>query len=247
MDLRIHIDGGSRGNPGPGAAAVVLFDAKTGQLLHEAGYFLGQCTNNVAEYQGLVRALEVGRALRGQALHIFSDSELMVRQVNGQYKVKSADLQPLFARAMTLLDGFPKWKMEHVLRRRNARADELANRAIDRGGDVIRKSVLADSKTTPTVAETPTAPAALSDPAAASCPCWLVRLAARRGKDCPAAPRAGAAYEFGPTTPPGFCIHAAAAVLNDGPMHWRDPAQRLGRTTCPRCGVGLEIEVTPGE
>lgn len=132
----IHIDGGARGNPGPAAAGVVIQDADTEKYLHEAGYWLGEATNNVAEYQGLLHALKAAAALNADALHIHSDSELMVKQINGEYRVKSPNLRSLFDEARRLLTSFDDWKMTHVRREKNKLADELANRAMDAGADV---------------------------------------------------------------------------------------------------------------
>ena len=92
MSLTIHIDGGSRGNPGPAAAAVVMHREGRTKPVHEAGYFLGKATNNVAEYRGLLRALAIASKLPKTQITIISDSELMVRQITGQYKVKSEEI-----------------------------------------------------------------------------------------------------------------------------------------------------------
>lgn len=137
MDLIIHTDGGSRGNPGPASAGVVIRDAQTGQALHEAGYYLGQTTNNVAEYMGLLKALTLVAPLGADQVNLHSDSQLMVRQITGQYRVKSADLKPLLQQAQRLLLKVNSWRIEHVRREMNKRADELANLAMDAGKDVI--------------------------------------------------------------------------------------------------------------
>ncbi len=133
----VYVDGGSRGNPGPAAAGVVLLDADTGQPVFEAGYFLGRMTNNAAEYNGLIKALEACIAHEAQRVCVTSDSQLMVRQILGEYRVKSADLQPLHTDAKALLGRIGDWKIRHVLRENNKRADELANVAMDAGDDVI--------------------------------------------------------------------------------------------------------------
>lgn len=136
MRCVIHIDGGARGNPGPAAAGVVIRDADTDEYLHEAGYWLGEATNNVAEYQGLLHALKAAAKFNVASLHIHSDSELMVKQINGEYRVKSPNLRSLFDEACQLLRGFDEWKMTHVRREKNKLADELANRAMDAKTDV---------------------------------------------------------------------------------------------------------------
>lgn len=139
--LVIHIDGGSRGNPGPAAAGIVIQDAE-GLCLLEAGYFLGRMTNNQAEYSALVRALKAARAARAREVRILSDSELMVNQLNGKYRVKNPGLAPLFAEAVRLLGEFDRWSISHVPRALNARADELANRALDARADVVEMEFL---------------------------------------------------------------------------------------------------------
>lgn len=136
MHLTIHTDGGARGNPGPAAAGVTITDADSGDAVHEAGYFLDITTNNVAEYTGLVRGLEKAAELGADRVTVYSDSELMVRQIHGQYRVKSEGLKPLHRQVMTLLSGFEGWEINHVRRESNQRADQLANAAMDAETDV---------------------------------------------------------------------------------------------------------------
>ena len=133
-----HIDGGSRGNPGPAAAAFVLSDAN-GTRLQAKAVVLGKTTNNVAEYTGLVKALEAAGKAGAKDLAVFSDSELLVRQINGHYKVKSEQIAPLFHQAIELLGGFKSWKVQHVTREKNKEADKLVNQALDLGRDVESK------------------------------------------------------------------------------------------------------------
>lgn len=136
MNLTIHVDGASRGNPGPaGAGVVILGDG--GVRLHEGAYFLGTQTNNAAEYNALLLALQ--RALRFGPSRILlrSDSELLVRQLTGQYRVRSASILPLFERAQLLLLKFAAWQIRHVPREQNRRADELANLAVDQRKNVV--------------------------------------------------------------------------------------------------------------
>ena len=136
MHCTIHIDGGARGNPGPAGVGVVVQDTANDTYLHEAGYFLGEATNNVAEYQGLLKGLEVAKELGATRILVVSDSELMVKQLNGQYRVKAENLKPLYQRAVALLGGFGKWQMTHTRRENNKLADQLANRAMDAASDV---------------------------------------------------------------------------------------------------------------
>jgi ribonuclease HI len=136
MHCTLHIDGGARGNPGPAGVGVVIQDTATEEYLHEAGYYLGDATNNVAEYQGLIKGLQAAADLGATRVLVVSDSELMVKQINGQYKVKAANLKPLYGEAVALLGRFGKWQITHTRRENNKLADQLANRAMDAAADV---------------------------------------------------------------------------------------------------------------
>jgi ribonuclease HI len=125
----IHVDGAARGNPGPAAYAYTL--ERRGEPLLEHAELIGQATNNVAEYTALIRALEEAAKLSLKRLEIYSDSELLVRQMNGDYRVKNADLQDLYARAQLLLRSFDSVTLRHVRREANQRTDELCNRVLD--------------------------------------------------------------------------------------------------------------------
>ncbi len=130
VSCRLFTDGASRGNPGPAGAGVVLFDDKGREICTKAEY-LGRCTNNVAEYQALIIGLQAAREIGCRKPAVFLDSELIVRQITGRYKVKNATLKPLFAQVQNLLQGFDDYTVAHVPRAQNSRADELANRGID--------------------------------------------------------------------------------------------------------------------
>ena len=143
-----HIDGGSRGNPGPAAAGFTLTDAN-GKQLQARGVFLGRATNNVAEYTGLLKALDAAAGLGARQLTIFSDSELLVKQINGQYRVKSDLIRPLFDQAISLLAQFRSWQVRHIRREQNARADKLVNQALDAGHDVEVKPKAPGRRTKP--------------------------------------------------------------------------------------------------
>jgi ribonuclease HI len=127
---RANIDGGSRGNPGPASYGVVIRDPR-GQVVAKLKKYIGRSTNNVAEYYGLIAALDYAQQHGIRALRLESDSELLVRQMLGQYKVKSPELRPLFERAKKMAQGFDSFKIEHVYREQNAEADALANEALD--------------------------------------------------------------------------------------------------------------------
>lgn len=128
--MTFYIDGASRGNPGKAAIGVVILDSK-GQVLDELKRYIGETTNNMAEYQALLEALTEGKRLGGKEIQVFSDSELMVRQLNGIYKVKDAKLLDLYKEAKLLISHFNDFKIEHITRDKNSRADALANEALD--------------------------------------------------------------------------------------------------------------------
>jgi probable phosphoglycerate mutase len=127
-----YVDGGARGNPGP-AGFGVRIETPDGTLIEEFSEAIGVATNNVAEYRGLLAALEWAKKHGRRALHVRSDSLLLVQQMLGNYKVKNAGLQPLHAKARLLAHEIGDVTFEHVGRSRNAHADRLANAAMDRG------------------------------------------------------------------------------------------------------------------
>jgi ribonuclease HI len=127
---RANVDGGSRGNPGPASYGVVIRDPK-GEIIARLKKYIGRTTNNVAEYYGLIAALDYAQSNNIRALRIESDSELLVKQMRGQYKVKSADLKPLFERAKKMSQAFASFRIDHIYREQNAEADALANEAMD--------------------------------------------------------------------------------------------------------------------
>jgi len=130
VKLVVHVDGGARGNPGPAAAAAVL-STSDGDVVDEAHEYLGVATNNVAEYRGLLLGLRRARELGADELDIVNDSELVAKQVNGEYKVKHPDMKPLHAAAREALGQFGRWSIRSVPRAENAAADALVNQALD--------------------------------------------------------------------------------------------------------------------
>ena len=130
--LIAHIDGGARGNPGPAGYGVVITD-QAGHKIATLSEYLGQQTNNYAEYNGLLAALHYALEHGYKALRVISDSELLVRQIKGAYKVKSPSLQELYVRAKELIGKLDWFSIEHVLRGKNREADGLANAAMDKG------------------------------------------------------------------------------------------------------------------
>jgi ribonuclease HI len=128
--LQLFSDGASRGNPGEAGAGIAILDEKGNELVG-TGQYLGQCTNNEAEYQALLFGLaKCGEFGRGE-IKVHLDSELIVKQIRGEYRVKHPNLKPLFQEAMQKLSDFASFSVTHVRREKNSRADELANLAID--------------------------------------------------------------------------------------------------------------------
>ena len=124
------MDGGARGNPGPAGVGIVLTDSE-GAELDRANAYIGETTNNVAEYRALLLGLDRARALGVQSLEIVNDSQLVARQLTGEYKVKNEDLRLLHGKARQALSGFDRWSIRSVPRAMNAVADALVNEAID--------------------------------------------------------------------------------------------------------------------
>jgi ribonuclease HI len=128
--LVVHVDGGSRGTPGPAAAAAVL-STPDGDVVGEAMETIGVATNNVAEYRALILGLRKAIELGADEVEVVNDSELIAKQVNGEYKVKHADMKPLYLEAMAALREFASWTIRSVPRAQNADADALVNQALD--------------------------------------------------------------------------------------------------------------------
>lgn len=129
-NLTFYIDGASRGNPGKAAIGVVVMNG-SGHVIDGLKRYIGETTNNMAEYQALIEALTEGKRLGGKSVRVFSDSELMVRQINGVYKVKDSKLLDLYKEAKSLISGFSDFKIDHITRDKNSEADSLANEALD--------------------------------------------------------------------------------------------------------------------
>lgn len=130
MKVVVNVDGGARGNPGPAAVAAVAASVD-GDVLGERSEYIGEATNNVAEYRALLLGLELARELGAGEVELINDSELVSRQIGGEYKVKHAGLKPLFLEAMRTLRGFDAWSVRSVRREQNERADALVNQALD--------------------------------------------------------------------------------------------------------------------
>jgi ribonuclease HI len=134
VKLVVHVDGGARGNPGPAAAAAVVRDA-AGTVVDEATEYLGETTNNVAEYRGLLLGLARAAGLGATEVEVLNDSELIAKQVNGEYKVKHPAMKTLHAQVLEALGPFERWSIRTVPRAHNADADALVNQALDAARD----------------------------------------------------------------------------------------------------------------
>jgi ribonuclease HI len=130
LRVTVNVDGGARGNPGPAAIAAVVKDA-SGEILREQSQIIGRATNNVAEYRALILGIQLARELGATEVEFIGDSELIVRQIEGRYKVKDEGLKPLYAEAKAALAELPAWSIRHVKRKFNAEADRLVNEALD--------------------------------------------------------------------------------------------------------------------
>lgn len=128
--LTIYVDGGSRGNPGPAGVGVVILDS-SGKKIKEFGKYIGETTNNIAEYNALLYGLEEALILRADDVKINLDSELVAKQLSGDYRVKDANIRPLFERALNMLKGFKSFEVRHIEREKNKEADKLVNKAIN--------------------------------------------------------------------------------------------------------------------
>jgi ribonuclease HI len=128
--LVVNVDGGARGNPGPAAIAAVV-QAPGGEVLEERGERIGHATNNVAEYKALLLGIELAAAQGAAELELVGDSELVVKQVKGEYKVKDANMRKLHGEVKSALRVFESWSIRHVRREHNAEADRLVNEALD--------------------------------------------------------------------------------------------------------------------
>ncbi len=132
--LTIFSDGGARGNPGPAGAGAVILDA-SGKVIAELSEYLGETTNNQAEYRAMIMALKAAKKMSPPSVEIFADSELVVKQIKGEYRVKDEGLKPLFRELMSLLGEFSSYSVAHVRREKNKHADKLVNKAIDSKDD----------------------------------------------------------------------------------------------------------------
>lgn len=263
--LTIHIDGGSRGNPGPAGAGVVIAD-ESGQPIHEGAYFLDVQTNNAAEYLALVMALKRVHRFTAEAVKIHADSELLVKQVTGEYQVRNPRLAELYEDVQRLLIGLPRWQIRHVKREGNCRADELANLAMDRGHDVIVTDLddgpseggQALLNVPPPEGRAPNSPLTPSDAASDEAEsAWPVRCEvadAPAAGDCPAGGCGFESIVVRAKLPGELCVYAAHALLptilairSTTPDEIRDVPTMTVRCSHAGCGARFRVAPEPAE
>ena len=131
--ITLYTDGGSRGNPGPSGIGVIVLDSKK-KKIKEVSRYIGLATNNIAEYSALVCGLEEASALGASDVVVFMDSELLAKQLSGEYRVKDGNIRPLFEKALGVLKNFNSFEIKHIDREKNKEADKLVNKAINLAG-----------------------------------------------------------------------------------------------------------------
>lgn len=255
MTYKLHIDGGARGNPGPAAAGVVISDEKS-KPRYEAGFFLGRATNNQAEYRALLIGLDAVGPLNPEHILIHSDSELLVRQLTGEYRVKSALLAPLLEEAQFMLLRH-QWQVRHVPREQNKRADYLVNLALDRKADVIlldERGLDATADGGNGVADEDERPgeAALATARGPDAAVIARATKAASATACPAPCRKGQTYEFAAVMPADLCVMACRAMLETvlslqhaGFEADEPPPPVTVRCGKPKCGAAWELTCKP--
>lgn len=252
MQLTVHIDGGSRGNPGPAAAGVSVRTAE-GKAVFEAGYFLGEMTNNAAEYYGLIRALDALTAWPDAELTIVADSELLVRQITGEYRVRSPQLVGLYEEVQRRLLRRDDWHIRHVRREHNHRADELANKAMDQGEDVVVLDGRPGAAPPPRGNGHTTAPAAKPASATSSARVDVECVTPPAAPPCRAECRKGQHFSFSNVPPGDLCLDALSSMLHtvmalrDAPTDSDEDVPPL-TVRCFKlgCGAVFELKGIPG-
>ncbi len=245
--LTLYVDGGARGNPGPAAAGVVLRN-EAGTPLLEAGYLLGTLTNNQAEYSALLIGVRAARQAGAESLTIYSDSELMVKQLLGEYRVKAGGLKPLFEDVQHQLLGLPRWKIHHVLRDKNQRADELVNQALDTGEDVTDVR-LVDAPPVLSPTQEHVARAQHGSPADNERPARVVLeiVATATHEPCPDSCTRKFRFIIDDVLPAGLNLELAGQVievvstLRD--RNWSGALPEPITVVCPRCGAEFRLSL----
>ncbi len=244
--LKLYFDGGARGNPGPAAAGVVLHD-ESGEAILEAGYLLGTMTNNQAEYSAMLIGLQAANQCGAKQLTIFSDSELLVKQLQGEYRVKSEGLRPLFEDVRQGLQKLQAWRIHHVPRHENQLADELVNRTLDRDEDVVDVHLIDGPATLSPGGQGAPAPTGPTPESSGPARVLVEVVTEPRGKGCPSGCLRGTKHIIKDVIPGGFNLELAARII-EAIDTLRD-RERSGDETkplalsCGRCGAQYRISL----
>ena len=230
MELIVYLHSAVREQDDRAACGLVVTDALAARPIHEAGCLLGSSTDAAtAALRALITALELIVPRQPHTVQFRCNDEAMVQQLTGTQPLTDDALRPLWDQAAALLLQLDRWQMQTWNPDELRRPADLALQAMDSGANVIELTM---------------------DEAAAQqrrehtgVPQWTVTLLEAPGPDCPAGCAANVKHPFGPDTPAGFCVHAAKAVLEDGPLTWTDPQQKRITTVCPHCEVPLRIEL----
>jgi uncharacterized repeat protein (TIGR04076 family) len=250
--IELYVDGGSRGNPGPAASAYVI-KRSSGETVKAKGFHLGHSTNNVAEYTALLRGLEAIMTLGVRELDIYSDSELMVKQIIGEYRVRSQDLMELFEQVQRKLLNFDRWQIKHIRREFNKEADRLVNETLDFGDEIdepeesleISEEPPKPKKAAPktskkakkqTVSAIPVVPRKIL--------AEVITISGEQGCENPM--QAGQCFVFSQCVPAGLCVHAAMSLLPIVLEMQNDPSAESPReVSCskPGCSVKFKLSI----
>jgi len=213
-----------------GAAGVVVIDERRARPIHEAGYELQPVASaQAAAVAGLEKAVEVAAEMQPPSVAIRCDNELLVRQVTGAAPLDDEASTERHERVLQALLRLNSWHMAVAEPAEMQRASELAQRTLEEGEAPGEQAEAGGGG--PATGEEDPAP-----------PQWVAALLDDPGPRCPARTQPGKRFPFGPETPAGFCVHAAAAAIDDGPLHWAEPAQRRMTTLCPHCDATLRLE-----
>lgn len=246
--IELYVDGGSRGNPGPAASAYVI-KRGSGEIVKAKGFHLGQATNNVAEYTALLRGLEAVLILDVRELDIFSDSELMVKQLIGEYRVRSEDLMELFEQVQRKLLNFDRWQIKHIRREFNKDADRLVNETLDFGGEIEEPEESLEISEEPSMAKKPAREPARK-PKKKIAPVGprkiLAEVVSVSGEPgCENPMQAGQCFVFSQCVPAGLCVHAAMSLLPIVLDMQNDPCEDSPReVSCSRPGCSVRFRLS---
>jgi uncharacterized repeat protein (TIGR04076 family) len=232
--IQLFVDGGSRGNPGPAACAYVIKNAD-GEILKVEGIYLGDATNNVAEYKALLNGLDALSQMNIHELAILSDSELMVKQLIGEYHVRDKNLMELFEQVQRKLLGFDRWHIKHIRRELNRDADQVVNETLDR-------------QTGPQKQETDQMAGTATEPSTCTSSAKIMAEVVQpsNNAECPAPMQKGQCFVFSSCLPAGLCIHAAADLLPAVRAMQTNPSEKTDSPVtiqCKKSGCGAAFEL----